>query len=81
MVENIRRKIRGKKEPGKRLKPQQRLLRPAPKQPEKNAQRDPGEKGRTCYYCGKREIALRHLSHPWLHVLSAKDHPGEETPS
>ena len=23
------------------------------KQPEKNAQRDPGEKGWTCYYCGK----------------------------
>ena len=23
------------------------------KQPEKNAQRDPGEKGRACYYCGK----------------------------
>ena len=23
------------------------------KQPEKNAQRDPGEKGWTCYHCGK----------------------------
>ena len=23
------------------------------KQPEKNAQRDPAEKGRACYYCGK----------------------------
>ena len=23
------------------------------KQPEKSAQRDPGEKGWTCYYCGK----------------------------
>ena len=23
------------------------------KQPEKNAQRDPGEKGWACYYCGK----------------------------
>ena len=23
------------------------------KQPEKNVQRDPGEKGWTCYYCGK----------------------------
>ena len=28
-------------------------VRPALKQPEKNAQRDPGEKGWTCYYCGK----------------------------
>ena len=25
-----------------------------------------------------REIALRPLSRPWLHVLSAKDHTGEE---
>ena len=24
------------------------------KQPEKNTQRDPGEKGWTCYYCGKK---------------------------
>ena len=24
-------------------------------------------------------IALRHLSHHWLHVQSAKDHTGEET--
>ena len=28
-------------------------VRSALKQPEKNAQRDPGEKGWTCYYCGK----------------------------
>ena len=25
------------------------------------------------------EIALRHLSRPWLHVWSAKDHTGRET--
>ena len=24
-------------------------------------------------------IALRHLSHPWLHVQSTKDHTGRET--
>ena len=24
-------------------------------------------------------IALRHLSRPWIHVQSAKDHTGEET--
>ena len=28
------------------------------KQPEKNAQRDPGEKGWACYYCGK-EVHLK----------------------
>ena len=28
-------------------------VRPALKKPEKNAQRDPGEKGWACYYCGK----------------------------
>ena len=28
-------------------------MKNALKQPEKNAQRDPGEKGRACYYCGK----------------------------
>ena len=38
------------------------------KQPEKNAQRDPGEKGWACYYCGKegnfKQDPLRHLSRP-----------------
>ena len=28
-------------------------VRPALKQPEKNAQKDPGKKGWPCYYCGK----------------------------
>ena len=28
-------------------------MRTVLKQPEKNAQRDPGEKGWACYYCGK----------------------------
>ena len=53
------------------------------KQPEKNAQRGPGEKGWACYYCGKEGIssgiAFRHLSRPRLHVRSAKDHTGRET--
>ena len=52
------------------------------KQPEKNAQRGPGEKGWACYYCGKEghlKRALRHLSRPRLHVRSAKDHTGRET--
>ena len=43
-------------------------MRTVLKQPEKNAQRDPGEKGWACYYCGKeghlKRIALRHLSCP-----------------
>ena len=53
------------------------------KQPEKDAQRDPGEKGWACYNCGRRGtpsgIALRQLSHRRLHVRSAKDHTGRET--
>jgi len=53
------------------------------KQPEKNAQRDPGAKGWACYYCGKegtsRGIAFRDLSRPRLHVQSARDHTRGET--
>ena len=49
MVENTRRK----KEPGQRLKPQQRLLDLLWNSLRKNAQRDPGEKGWTYYYTGK----------------------------
>ena len=52
MVENIRRKI-GKKEPGKRLKPQQWLLDLLWNSLRKNARRNPGEKGWTFYYCRK----------------------------
>ena len=58
-------------------------MKNALKQPEKNAQRDPGEKGWACYNCGRRGtpsgIALRQLSHRRLHVRSAKDHTGRET--
>ena len=54
------------------------------KQPEeKNVQRNPGEQGQTYYYGERRDIsskiALRHLSHPQVHVQSAKNHTGEET--
>ena len=60
------------KERQKRTKEQAEALAMAMKtvlkQPEKNAQRDPGEKGWACYYCGKEGtssgIALRHLSRP-----------------
>ena len=46
-----------KKERQKKTKEQVEALsmamRSILKQPEKNAQRGPGEKGRACYYCGK----------------------------
>ena len=53
------------------------------KPPEKDSQKDPGEKGWACYYCGKEG----HLKcdypqaskAPRLHVWSAKDHTGRET--
>ena len=51
------------------------------KQPEKNAQRGPGEKGWACYYCGKEGHLKRdcpQASKP-PHVQSAKDHTGRET--
>ena len=52
-----------KKESQKRTKEQVEALamaiRTVLKQPEKNAQRDPGEKGWTCYYCGKEEHLKR----------------------
>ena len=53
------------------------------KQPEKNALRDPGEKGWACYYCGKEG----HLKwdcpqvsrSPLLLARSARDYTGGET--
>ena len=58
-------------------------LRSALKQPEENAQRDPGEKGWTCYYCGKEGHLKRDCPQaskpPRLHVRSAKDNTGRET--
>ena len=81
------RKYEGKKERQKKTKEKAEAFAKAMKnflkQPEKNAQRDPGEKGWDCYYCGKEGhlngIALRHLIRPWLHLLSAKDYTGRET--
>ena len=53
------------------------------KQPEKDAQRDPGKRDGLVVTMERKgissRIALRHLSRPWIHVQSAKDHTGEET--
>ena len=76
-----------KKERQKKTKEQAEALvmavRIVLKQPEKNAQRDPGEKGWACYYCGKegnfKQDSLRHLSRPWLQNWSPRDRPRGET--
>ena len=81
------REYEGKKERQRKTKEQVEAIvvavRTIRKQPEKNAQRDPGAKGWACYYCGKegtsRGIALRDLSRPRLHVQSARDHTRGET--
>ena len=53
MAENMRRKIRGKKRTRQKTDAPTMVVRPALKQFEKNAQRDPGKKGWACCYCGK----------------------------
>ena len=82
MVENRRERKKGKKDNGKGgslCNGYENVL----KQPEKNAQRDPGEKGWDCYYCKKEGHLKRdcpQASKPaQLHVRSAKDHTGRET--
>ena len=73
-----------KKEMQKKTKAQEEALimavRTVLKQPEKNAQRKRDGMAITVERRGTlSEIALRHLSRPWLHVQSAKDHTGRET--
>ena len=55
----MRRKIRKKKEPDQRLKPQQWLLDMLWNSLRKTAQKNPDEKGWTSYYCGKEEEHLK----------------------
>ena len=54
------------------------------KQPEKIAQRDLGEKNGLAIIVERRgtssEVALRHPSHPWLHVWSTRGHTGRDGP-
>ena len=87
-----------KKERQKKTKEQAEALTMAMKtglkQPEKNAQRDPHEKGWACYYYGKEGHLKRNCPQaskpppptpylpnppPQLHVRSAKDHTRRET--
>ena len=53
-------------------------------QPEKNAQRDPGERGWACYCCGKEAHLQRDCPQasklPWLHVRSARTTLEEKLP-
>ena len=64
--------MRGKKERQRKTKEKAEALAVAVKtvlkQPEKDAQRDPGDKGWPCYYCGKEGHLKRdcpqHLRHP-----------------
>ena len=82
MVKNMRKKIRGEKGTMQKTEAPIMAVRPALKQLEKNAQRNPGEKGLVITMKRRgisSRIALRHLSCTWLHVLSVK--PEERLPS
>ena len=75
-----------KKERQKKTKEQAEALamamRSILKQPEKNAHRDPGEKGWVCYYCGKEGHLKQNCpqtSKPPPAPWSAKDHTARET--
>ena len=53
------------------------------KQPERNVQRAPGEKGWVCCYCGKEGHLKRDCPQAWkpprLHIWTARYHTGGET--
>ena len=53
MVGNIKKKKERQKKTKERVESLVMTVRIILKQPEKNAQRDPGEKGWACCYCGR----------------------------
>jgi len=54
MVGNMRKRKKGRKRQRNRWKPFIAMaMKTILKQPETNAQKDPGEKGWACYYCGR----------------------------
>ena len=52
MVGNMRKRKKGKKKRQEKAEAFAMAMKNVLKQPEKNAQRGPGEKGWACYYCG-----------------------------
>ena len=52
MVGNMRKRKKGKKKTKEKEEAFSMAMKNVLKQPEKNAPRDPGEKGWACYYCG-----------------------------
>ena len=82
-VENMREKYRQKRTRQKTEGPTM-AVRSALKQSEEKCPEGPRWKGMDLLLLWEggdisSGIALRHLSHHWLHVQSAKDHTGEET--
>ena len=84
MVGNMRKRKKGKKKTKEQEEDFAMAVRTVLKQPEKNAQRDPLKRDGLAITVERRGtssgIALRLLSHPWVHVLSSKDRTGETAP-
>ena len=53
MVGNMRKREKGRKKTKEKVEAFAMAMKNILKQPEKDVQRDPGEKGWACYYCGK----------------------------
>ena len=83
MVDNIRKIKKGRKRQRNRGKPSQWLWEPFLKSLRKMNRRTQVKRYELAITVERRGtssgIALRHLSHPRLHVWSAKDHTGRET--
>ena len=63
MVGNMRKRKKGKKKTKEQAEVLAMAMKTVLKQPEKNAQRNPGEKGWACYYCGKEGSLKRNYPH------------------